>query len=30
LKGVPAPPAFLKPVLVRGNAAAIGGIKTIL
>lgn len=30
LKGVPAPPAFLKPLLARGNAAAIGGIKTIL
>jgi hypothetical protein len=30
LKGAPAPPAFLKPALVKGNAAAIGGIKTIL
>jgi hypothetical protein len=30
LKGLPAPPAFLKPALVKANAAAIGGIKTIL
>jgi hypothetical protein len=30
LKGAPAPPAFLKPALIKGNAAAIGGIKTIL
>ena len=30
IKGLPAPPAFLKPALVKGNAAAIGGIKTIL
>jgi Polyketide cyclase / dehydrase and lipid transport len=30
LNGVPAPPAFLKPLLVQGNAAAIGGITKIL
>lgn len=30
LRGIPAPPAFLKPGLIRGNAAAIAGIKTIL
>lgn len=30
LKGAPAPPAFLKPALVKGNTVAIGGIKTIL
>jgi Polyketide cyclase / dehydrase and lipid transport len=30
LKGMPAPPAFLKPLLVQGNAAALGGIRTIL
>jgi hypothetical protein len=30
IKGLPAPPAFLKPALVKANAAAIGGIKTIL
>jgi uncharacterized protein YndB with AHSA1/START domain len=30
IKGAPAPPTFLKPALIKGNAAAIGGIKTIL
>jgi hypothetical protein len=30
VKGAPAPPAFLRPALVKGNAAAIGGIKKIL
>ncbi|HWH93456.1 MAG TPA: SRPBCC family protein [Baekduia sp.] len=30
LRGVPAPPKALLPVLVRGNAAAIGGIRKIL
>ncbi|HET6506580.1 MAG TPA: SRPBCC family protein [Baekduia sp.] len=30
LKGAPAPPAFLKPALIKGNAVAIGGIKKIL
>lgn len=30
LRGVPAPPSFLKPVLVKVNTAAIAGIKTIL
>lgn len=30
LKGVPAPPKALLPALVKGNAAAIGGIRTIL
>jgi hypothetical protein len=30
LKGVPAPPKALVPALVKGNAAAIGGIRTLL
>jgi hypothetical protein len=30
LKGVPAPPKALLPALVKGNAAAIGGIRTLL
>jgi hypothetical protein len=30
LKGVPAPPKGLLPALVKGNAAAIGGIRKIL
>ncbi|WCB92615.1 hypothetical protein DSM104299_01312 [Baekduia alba] len=30
LRGVPAPPKALLPALVKGNAAAIGGIRTIL
>jgi Polyketide cyclase / dehydrase and lipid transport len=30
LRGVPAPPKALLPVLVKGNTAAIGGIRTIL
>ena len=29
-KGVPAPPKALLPALVKGNAAAIGGIRTLL
>jgi len=30
LRGVPAPPKALLPALVKGNAAAIGGIRKIL
>jgi hypothetical protein len=30
LRGVPAPPKALLPALIKGNAAALGGIRTIL
>ena len=30
LRGLPAPPRALRPALIKGNAAAIGGIRTIL
>lgn len=30
VKGLPAPPSFLRPGLVKGNVAAISGIKKIL